>query len=61
MNKIDKLRLEDMHSKHHKVTKIERNKERKRMIAEQKERDNEVKRWLASKIPKDGYLFIDIN
>lgn len=61
MNKIDKLRLEDMHSKYHKVTKIERNKERKRMIAEQKERDNEVKRWLASKIPKDGYLFIDIN
>lgn len=61
MNKIDKLRLEDMHSKYHKVTKIERNKERKRIIAEQKERDNEVKRWLDSKIPKDGYLFIDIN
>lgn len=61
MNKIDKIRLEDMHSKYHKVTKIERNKERKRMIAGQKERDNEVKRWLASKIPKDGYLFIDIN
>ena len=61
MNKIYKRIIEDMHSKHHKVTKIERNKERKRIIAEQKEINNEAKKWLASKIPKDGYLFIDIN
>ena len=61
MNKKDKARLDEMYSKHHKQTKIERNKEQNLVMIDQVRKNRELIEWLATKIPEKGYLFIDSN